>query len=75
MNVDIHSAGCNLQPENTGRIPPGEKGVFIGLLQSGLQQSRTDEAAVAEKELGTAVSAPGGRGRNKTIQGESAFLT
>ena len=62
VDVYIHAAQAQIQVQDAGRIAPGEQGVFVSLLQSGLQQLGLDETAVAEEILGGPVAPPRGGG-------------
>ena len=75
VDIHVHGTGGNFQPDDAGRVPPGEKAVFVGLLQRRLQQCRANEPAVAEEKLRAAVAAPGCRGRDKTGQAEPVLPT
>ena len=74
--VDIHidPGAAELKVHDAGGIAPGQKAVFIRLLDRGLKKRRADIPAVAVKILRAAVAAAGGGRRDEAVDAQLPVL-
>ena len=59
MNIDVHPGKGDVQIQHASGVAPGEKAVFVGLLQRRLQKSGFDKTPVAEEILLPPVASAG----------------